>query len=147
MKMPSGPLTLVALAAIAIGLILIFRLVTQSPTTPERKYTLKINGNPLPVKSVDDFKILLEGMVDGNRKMVHIVYDPITGLPPQDGPPFERVKTSQVTESQNSETGGDKMTGVNVTQRVTTDNEKAFQDVLDSFGSPTPSAATPTPTP
>ena len=139
MKMPSGPSTLVALVAIAIGSILILYVLAP----PERKYTLEIKKPPLPVKNVDEFKTLLNGMVDGNRKMVHIIYDPTTGLPPEDGPPFERVKTSSVTTSQNAETGGDRPTGVNVTQRVTTNSETLFQQVLSSFGSPTPSA-TPT---
>ena len=92
----------------------------------------------MPVKNVDDFKILLNTMVTGN-------YQTITLHGPgaeEKGPPFPVVATSTATPTPKGQPGGDK-TGVNVTQRVTTNNIVDFQKVLNLFATPTPK---PTPT-
>jgi hypothetical protein len=159
MKTAFGSLLFGVLAAIAIGSVLsIFAQHTTTTTTTatataasaptatpaERTYTLKINGDSLPVKNLNDFVKLLNGMEDDwNRKMVHLMYKTPTGIESQDGPHFNNVNTSKVIASETAETGKSipiPPTGVNVTQRVTTDSIKAFQDVLNSFATPTPTA-------
>ena len=142
MKTPSGTFTLAALAAIAIGAILAFRLFAQSSPspTPANNYSLSINGDPLPVKNVDDFKKLLNTMVTGNDQTITLHYPSGTE---QKGPIFPIATTNTVTPSKKAPTGGD--IGVHVTQTVTTTSTADFQKVLNSFATPTP-APKPTPT-
>ena len=129
MKTLSGTFMLVALAAVAIGSILTFRLFAQSPTPTSLKYTLEISNktsttDALPVQDIAKFKTLLTK------------------------PGMQSDVT--FTSSQKAGTPGsysDK-TGVNVTQRVTTNDATDFLNVLASFGSPTLSpTAKPTATP
>jgi len=135
---------LVALVAIAIGAILTFRLFAQSTPspTPANNYTLSIDGDPLPVKNVEDFKKLLNTMETGNYQSVTIY----NGLGEEKGPPFPIVITSTVTPSRRAQ-GEIARPGVHVAQRVTTRKIEDFQKVLNLFATPTPTPATkPTPT-
>jgi hypothetical protein len=129
MKTLPGTFTLVALAAIAIGSILTFRLFAQStpcPTPPEDlKYILLISkktspNDSLKLKDPAAFNKLLN-LSSGMQSDVNIT---------------------------SAQKAGIDLTGVNVTQRVATNNKADFQAVLDSFVPPTLSpTAKPTPTP
>jgi hypothetical protein len=127
MKTLSRMFPLVAVVAIAIGAILSFRLFAESstpspsPTPADPTYSLVIGtktspGAALPVKDLDTFKKLL---ADNGQPPDGVAY-----ISPTPGPsPLNR-------------------TGVNVTQRVNTNDATFFQQVLNSFASP----AKPSPT-
>jgi hypothetical protein len=119
MKTLSRIFPLVAVAAIALGAILPFRLLAESPTpsaTPaEPTYSLVIGtktspGTALAVTDPVAFKKLL----DDNGQPPNGV----TLITPTPGPsPLNR-------------------TGVNVTQRITSNDATFFQQVLNSFAPP-----------
>jgi len=129
MKSLSGTFAVVVVATVVIGSIVALRVFAQ-PAAAERKYKLHISGAPLPVKDVDAFKKLLNKIdYAGKENKVHIIHG--SGKPDQDGPPFTDVKTANIIKK--SETGGADLTGVNITQQVTTDSAADFQAVLNSF--------------
>ena len=136
MKSPSGTLTFIIFAVIAIAAVLIVRAIAQTPDglPHDKKFFLEIG------KSKDDFVDLKP---DGKNKFdtalkalgkenYKIRYKPDpTATPVEDYHPTVALKTDKVTTSEvaKNEPPGDPHT----TQQAKSDSAKQIQDVLDAF--------------
>jgi len=145
MKTPSGTLTLIIIAAIAIAAVLIFRAFFQGPgkLPHDKKFTLHIGHG----HDVDDFADFKDG--DGKDKFdaalrilpeaqyeIRIKPNPTATpqdhyTPPPTPPPNANLKTDKVTIAALAKNAppGDP----HVTQQVTSNSPAEIQRVLDAL--------------
>jgi hypothetical protein len=146
MKAPSGTLTFIIFAVIAIAAVLIVRAIAQRPNcgglARDKNFFLEIkkpkDGDFVDLKpdGKPKFDAALRALGVENYK---IRYKPDATATPDENyhPPNVALKTDRATTSElaKNEPPGDP----NATKQAKSNNAKEIQDLLDAFPSPSPS--------